>query len=129
MELKQMNTPNSITTPTSRRRASALLVSLCLAIAPAMFAHGGMEHVQGKIAKVSDAAITVTTTAGKSQEVLVDAKTTYSKATKPIQKSDLKVGDRVVIHAEEVNEKLTARTVEVGTAAAKTTTTTTKATK
>lgn len=111
-----MNLQN--TTITTRRGAMPLLVSICLALAPALLAHGGMEHVQGKVAKVSDNSITVTTTAGKTQEVLVDAKTTYSKASKPIQKADLKVGDRVVIHAEEVNEKLTARTVEIGAAAA-----------
>jgi hypothetical protein len=115
MELKKMNTWNNITT-IERRSALALLTSICLA-AGAVFAHGGMEHVQGKVAKVSDASITVTTTAGKTAEVGVDAKTTYSKAAKGMQKSDLKVGDRVVIHAEEVNEKLIARTVEIGPAA------------
>jgi len=98
----------------------ALLATICLTLAPAAFAHGGMEHVQGKIAKLGDNSITVTTTAGKTQEVLVDAKTTYSKASKPIKKTDLQVGDRVVIHAEEVNEKLTAHTVEIGAAPAKT---------
>ena len=111
-----MNQPNN-TTITSRRGVLALLGSLFFAIAPVALAHGGMEHVQGKVAKVSDSSITVTTTAGKTQEVLVDAKTTYSKASKPIQKADIQAGDRVVIHAEEVNEKLTARTVEIGTAA------------
>lgn len=109
-----MHQPN--TTITTRRGALALLTSICLAIAPAALGHGGMEHVQGKIAKIGDNSITVTTTAGKTQEVLVDAKTTYSKASKPIKKTDLQVGDRVAVHAEEVNEKLTARTVEIGAA-------------
>lgn len=105
-------------TTTKRQGLLAALATICLALTPALFAHGGMEHVQGKVAKVSDNSITVTTTAGKAQDVLVDAKTTYSKANKPIAKSDVKVGDRVVIHAEEVNEKLTARTVEIGSAPA-----------
>jgi hypothetical protein len=32
-------------------------------------------------------------------------------------KADIKVGDKVVIHAEEVNEKLTAHTVQLGAVA------------
>ena len=44
-----------------------------------------------------------------------DAKmATYERAKQPIQKTDIKVGDRIVIHAMEVNEKLVAHTVEVG---------------
>ena len=70
--------------------------------------------------KISDAAVTVKTTAGKSVEVGFDAKmTTYERAKQPIQKTDIKVGDRIVIHAMEVNEKLVAHTVEIGTAPVK----------
>ena len=45
-----------------------------------------------------------------------DAKTTYSRGKQAVRKTDIKVGDRVVIHADEVNEKLVAHTVELGTA-------------
>ena len=79
-------------------------------------AHGGDEHVTGTVTNVSDAAVTVKTTAGKTVEVGFDAKTTYQRAKQPIQKSDIKVGDRIVIHATEVKEKLVAHTVEIGTA-------------
>jgi hypothetical protein len=48
----------------------------------------------------------------------MDAKTTFAKSNQPIQKTDIKVGDRVVIHAEKSGEKLTAHTVEIGAAAA-----------
>jgi len=96
-----------------------ILLLIALVFAPAIaFAHGGLEHVRGTIAKVSDQSITVTTTAGKTVEVLLDAQTTYAKADKPIQKTDLKIGDRVVIHAAEKGSTLTAHTVEVGAAAA-----------
>jgi hypothetical protein len=108
MERNPMNIPNTITI--TRR---ALLIAL--AIAPiVVLAHGGLEHVKGTVAKVSDQSVTVTTTAGKTVEVLLDAQTTYARADKPIQKSDLKVGDRVVIHAAEKGTTLTAHTVEVG---------------
>jgi Domain of unknown function (DUF5666) len=110
MEANHMNR-NIIT-----RRALLLALALTPAIA---FAHGGLEHVRGTVAKISDQSVTVTTTAGKTVEVLLDAKTTYAKADKPIQKSDLQVGDRVVIHAAESGTTLTAHTVEVGVSASK----------
>ncbi len=97
---------------------------LLLAVVPAMlslaaFAHDGMEHVRGTVTKVSDQSVTVTTAAGKTVEVMLAADTTYERAAKPMQKSDLKVGDHVLIHAMEKAEVLTAHTVAVGTAPAK----------
>jgi len=44
-------------------------------------------------------------------EVAFDAKTIFAKAKQSIQNSDIKVGDRVVIHALDVNEKLTAHSI------------------
>jgi hypothetical protein len=94
----------------------SLIVSLMLpAIATA---HGGEEHVTGTVTKISDTSVTVKTTAGKTVEVGFDAKTTYTRAKQPIQKADIKAGDRIVIHAAEVNEKLVAHTVEIGAATA-----------
>jgi hypothetical protein len=97
----------------------AMAASLAFAFLPAiMMAHGGEEHVTGTVAKVSDSAVSVKTTAGKSVEVGFDAKITFTRVKQPIAKTDIKVGDRVVIHAKEVNEKLIANTVEIGAAPA-----------
>jgi len=93
----------------------ALITVLALALLPTIAsAHGGEEHVIGTVTKVSDTSVTVKTTAGKIVEVGFDAKTTYARAKMPTQKTDVKVGDRIVIHAVEVNEKLIAHTVELG---------------
>jgi len=99
---------------------AALLAILSLALLPTIAtAHGGEEHVTGTVTKVSDTSVTVKTTAGKNVEVAFDAKmTTYVRAKQPIQKSDIKVGDKIVIHAMEVNEKLIAHSVELGAATA-----------
>jgi hypothetical protein len=121
METYRMNM-QSITT-TKLKIQIALIAILALALLPAIVsAHGGEEHVVGTVIKVSDTSVTVKTTAGKMVEVGFDAKTTYARAKLPIQKTDVKVGDRIVIHAVEVNEKLVAHTVELGgaTTAAKT---------
>jgi len=116
-----MNTLSIITT---RLKIQIVLATvLALALLPSIVsAHGGEEHVVGAVTKVSDTSVTVKTTAGKMVEVGFDAKTTYARAKAPIQKTDVKVGDRIVIHAVEVNEKLVAHTVELGgtTTAAKT---------
>jgi hypothetical protein len=97
----------------------AILAIMVIALIPAIAsAHGGEEHVVGTITKVSDSAVTVKTTAGKTEHVGLDAKTICTRGDQSIQKTDIHVGDRVVIHAEEVNEKLVAHTVEIGAAAA-----------
>jgi len=94
--------------------ATVLGLSLLSSLA---IAHGGLEHVKGTVASISDTSIMVKTIDGKTVEVALDAKTTFAKSEQPIQKTDIKVGDRVVIHAAKSGAKLTAHTVEIGTAA------------
>src|SRR5882757_8635049 len=115
METKHMNT-HSINT-TRLKIQVALLAVLSLALLPTIaVAHGGEEHVTGTVTKISDTSVTVKTTAGKTVEVGFDAKTTYARAKRPIQKTEIKAGDRIVIHGAEVNGKLVGHTVEIGTA-------------
>src|ERR1700686_1055579 len=115
METQHMNRHNTNTTKLKVHIAIVAIVSLAL-LSTIAAAHGGEEHVTGTVTKISDTSVTVKTTAGKTVEIGFDAKmTTYERAKQPIQKTDIKVGDRVVIHAMEMNEKLVAHTVEVGT--------------
>jgi hypothetical protein len=89
-------------------------------LAATALAHGGFEHVMGTVSKVSAQSVTVTTAAKKNVDVGLNAKTTYTKGDKAATAADMKVGDRVVIDATEVNEALTAASIKIG-AAAKTT--------
>ena len=75
-------------------------------------AHEGMIHVVGIVMAVSDKSVTVETTDKKSVEVVLVGTTTYEKDKKAAARSDLKVGDRVVIHAVKLNDALQAHTVE-----------------
>jgi hypothetical protein len=120
METNRMNRHRTNTTKLKIHIAIFAIVSLIVSLMlPAIAAaHGGEEHVTGTVTKISDTSVTVKTTAGKTVEVGFDAKTTYTRAKQPIQKADIKAGDRIVIHAAEVNEKLVAHTVEIGTATA-----------
>src|SRR6266850_823903 len=115
MEIDLMNT-HSINT-TKLKILAAIVAMVYLALLPTIArAHGGEEHVTGTVTKVSDTSVTVKTTAGKTVEAGFDAKTTYARGKEPMQKTDIKVGDKIVIHAVEVNEKLVAHTVAIGTA-------------
>ena len=96
------------------RRAVILLLLSVFA-----FAHGGQEHVLGTVTKISDTSVSVKTAAGKIVDVNFDAKTTYTKNDQPLQKSEIKIGDRLVIHAEKSGTSLVAHTVQLGAAPAK----------
>ncbi len=95
------------------KRLLALLILVGL-IAGVAYAHNGMEHVMGTVAAISTNSITVTTTAGKSQVIVLDANTKYSRVDQTIAAKDIKIGDHVVIHATNKNGQLTAATVAVG---------------
>jgi hypothetical protein len=76
------------------------------------------------VQSVTDNSVTVKTTAGKVVEVRLDEKTTYLRGTQTQQKSDMKVGDRVVIDATKTGNTLVAHQIKLGTAAKKTATST-----
>ncbi len=80
-------------------------------------AHSGYQHVMGTVTKISQNSITVHTTADESVEVATSPDTKFSKANVAVEARELKVGDRVVIHAKKTNDgKLVAYTVQIGTA-------------
>jgi len=80
----------------------------------AAFAHGNEQHVIGTVAKISSDSITVKTTANAMVTVSVASATEFTKGTSPAKIADLKVGDRVVIHADKDGDKLVAHTVQFG---------------
>jgi hypothetical protein len=102
-------------------KARALILIACISlIAAAAFAHGDEEHVIGTVASVTTDSITVKTTANALITVAVVPQTTFSKNKAAAKLADLKVGDRVVIHAKEPTEgKLVADTVQFSTPATK----------
>ncbi|MBY0507750.1 MAG: hypothetical protein K2X03_27810 [Bryobacteraceae bacterium] len=102
-----------------RKGAFVLALFLILASVQAVLAHGGAEHVMGTVSKVSAQNVTVETTDKKVVEVGLTSKTTYTRNDKKVAATDVKVGDRVMIEAKEVNEKLVADSVKLGVTASK----------
>lgn len=101
-------------------KVRVLILMACISmLAGAAWAHGGEEHVIGTVAKVDQSSITVKTTANKMVTVAVVPQSTFTKNKAAMSVGDLKVGDRVVIHAKEPEEgKLVADTVEFSSAKA-----------
>lgn len=97
-------------------RSRAWMLTLVLAIGSLSLptwalAHGGLEHITGTVTNVGDNILAVKTTKGKTVRIHVDGKTEYVRGKQAAKISDLNAGDRVVIHAMEMNGSLVAHEV------------------
>ena len=72
---------------------------LMLALAAALAAHGDAIHVTGTVKAISPASVTVETVKHETVLVMLGPKTEVMKSAAKADIKDLKVGDRVVIHA------------------------------
>jgi len=77
-------------------------------------AHGKEKHVMGRVTSISDNSFTVETTDKKSVTVQVSDKTKFEKSGATATRKDLKVRDKVVIHADASGDKLVANEVHFG---------------
>ena len=92
-----------------------LLLTLVMAtFVGAAFAHGGGEHVKGKVTAIGDGSITVLTVKGESKVIAFDQSSKFLKSGSPATVQDLKVGDKVVIDIHDMNGKLHAAQVRFG---------------
>ncbi len=92
------------------------LLTLLLACAAQVFAHGGFDHVTGTVVKLDNNVLTVKTAKG-DVPVILDAKTEITRNDKPAQSADLKAGVRVVVDIPEGSKTKLAHSVKIGTAA------------
>jgi hypothetical protein len=91
--------------------------ALTLVAAGAVYAHGGAEHVIGFARIITGDSITVETPKHEMVKVMLRPDTEVKKSEAKAQMSDLKVGERVVVHAEKNKAgKLEAEEVEFGPA-------------
>src|SRR5271163_4142894 len=103
-----------------RRINSALLLILAFSLVTlATLAHGTDKHVLGTVTKITDSEITdseITVQAqdGSLQVVKIAPDTSFVKSGATATIKDLKVGDRVVIHAKPVGSDLIAHEVRFG---------------
>jgi preprotein translocase subunit YajC len=100
-------------------KRAAAVAALLLALSVMVLAHGNEKHLMGKVTSISDKSITVETTDKKSVTVDVTDKTKFEKSGAAATLKDLKVGDKVVIHADASGDKLVANEVHFGAKKAK----------
>jgi len=107
-------------------RRSTIVTSTALAItvllATSAFAHPAHEQkVMGTVTMVAADHVMLKTTEGKDATVVINKDTKFTRAKKAMKASDLVAGMRVVIAAvtDENDEKLIAKTIELGPASAK----------
>jgi hypothetical protein len=93
------------------------LVSIVALVAGPALAHGTALHVMGTVTAMTDDSITVQTKAKEPVTVYTMPDTKYEKSGSAASMKDLKIGDRVVIHAAKMNEKLMANEVSFGAVA------------
>ena len=90
------------------------VVTLLFALSLIALAHGKEKHVMGTVTNISENSITVETTGKKSVTVEVNDKTKFEKGDASATLKDLKVGDKVVVHADMSDNKLVANEVHFG---------------
>jgi len=106
---------------TKRTITAILTLSLALAFAATLFAHGDAIHVTGFVRTINPDSVVVETVKHEMITVLLTPKMEVTKSGVKASMSDLKLGDRVVIHAEKNHDgKLEAESVAFGPAPAHT---------
>jgi uncharacterized Zn ribbon protein len=104
-------------------RLSAILLAAALALAPSasLLAHEGHEHkVMGTVTMAAADHLMLKDKDGKDVTIKV-TKDTKVKATPMLKVEEIKAGTRVVVTAVQQKDKsMTAKTIEVGAAAAAT---------
>ena len=90
------------------------LVLVVVLAAGSLVAHGKRQHIIRIVTAMTDDSITVKTTAKDPVTVYTMADTKYEKGGAVASINDLRVGDRVVIHATKMSDKLMATEVRFG---------------
>lgn len=95
-------------------KRAILAVWAVLILATMVWAHGDEQHVMGLVTKIDGTSISVKTTEGSVKTVMVMPETKFVRAGSTAKLGDLKVGDRVVIHAKAMGDMLHATEVKIG---------------
>jgi hypothetical protein len=65
-----------------------------------IFAQAGTTHLMGTVTAVKPDTVTIKMQDGKSEMVMLEKTTKYTKDDKPAKSTDLKIGDSVMINAK-----------------------------
>ena len=92
-----------------------VVLAAVLLIPAAARAHEGHAHkIMGTISSIDGDNWTVKATDGKTVKVVLNGKTTLTRAKVKLNTGAVKVGDRVVVEGTEAKGTITARTIQLG---------------
>ena len=97
-------------------KRTTLAVSAVLFLAAMAWAHEHQLHVMGTVTKIEGSSISVKGADGAEKTVTVMEGTKFVKNGTAVTQKDIKVGDRVVIHAMPMGDMLHATEVKIGEA-------------
>ena len=90
---------------------TALVAGLWLiSLGPPAFAHGEMRHVLGIVREVGADHVVVETKDGGRESILTNSDTRYFQGDAAAKPDEVKVGDRIVVHATH-SDPPTAKTI------------------
>jgi hypothetical protein len=98
--------------------SAGILIVCVLVLSAVAWGHGNQKHVLGTVRAVDQNSITVETASHEKQTVQVTSETKIFKGGQPSTLKELRVGERVVIHAKNVGNTLEATEVRFGAARA-----------
>ena len=101
--------------PKERKMIKLFSMAVLVAtLAVGTWAHGTDKHVMGVVTKITDTEVSVEGADKQVTVVKLAADTEFVKSGAAASLKDLKVGDRVVIHAKPVGTDLIAHEVRFG---------------
>ena len=102
-----------------RRKLVAVTLVAVVGLAGQVLAHEGHAHkVLGKVVAIDDKTIKVEGLDAKQVTGMLGAETMYMRDKAPVTRTDVKVGERVVVVIVEEHEMQMVKQVLVGAAAA-----------
>ncbi len=101
------------------RKLIAITLMTLVALAGLVLAHEGHEHkVMGKVVAIDEKTITVEGLDAKKVTAMLGSETKYVRDKAPVARTDVKVGERVVVVIVEEKKAQNVKQVLLGTAAA-----------
>ena len=85
-----------------------------VSLAPLVLAHGDLKHVLGTVREVGADRVVVETRDGGKESIAINADTKYYRGDATAKPDELKVGDRVVVHATQ-SDPPTAKAIRFST--------------
>ena len=81
------------------KRIATFLITVLL-VTGFLFAQSGETHLMGTVTAVKPDTVTIKMQDGKTEMVMLEKTTKYTKNDKPAKGTDLKIGDNVMINAK-----------------------------